>query len=358
MTELLHTADESLLRRLLLSPLVPLEGLFGAAAALRRSHWRDKQQRAPIPVISVGNLAVGGAGKTPITLVVAQRLLARGRKVAILSRGYGGRGSGARFVSREGTLLLDAADAGDEPVLMARRLPEVQVLVGPRRVELARLAAEAGADVALLDDGFQHLQLARDLDIVVLDGASPFGNGRLLPRGPLREKPEALSRAGLGWISKVDEGDPKTVELVAEEILRRTGREAMRSRYVPTELLSPDLRSARDLAALEGLPVLLLAGIARPGSFRRTLERIGAKVVGESLFADHHAFDARELDAVFARARAAGAALVVCTEKDAIRLPPLPADAPIAALRVDTEIVSGSERLDEALDRALGGSRA
>ncbi|AKU90618.1 tetraacyldisaccharide 4'-kinase [Vulgatibacter incomptus] len=356
--ELLHQADEPLWQKLLLAPLSPPSKVFGAAAAARRGLYGRgllKQARAPIPVISVGNLAVGGAGKTPVVIELTSRLQARGLKVAVLASGYGGQGRGARVVSRGEGILLDARDAGDEPVLVAKRCPGARVLVGPSRAELAEIAARhLRADVALLDDGFQHLGLARDLDIVVLDGASPFGNGRLLPRGPLREPPSSLARADLCWISKVDEGDPAAIERAAAEAERLTGEAPVRSRYRVSGVLSGDLSSSEPLSSLESRPVLLLAGVARPDSFRRTLTRLGCRVVGEALFSDHHPFTERELHGVLARARACGADVVCATEKDAMRIPAaLRGHERIKVVRVETEVAAGADLLESALDAAL-----
>ena len=188
----------------LAAPLALAEAAFRIGAALRGALYAARLlpvARAGAPVVSIGNLAVGGAGKTPATLAVTERLVARGRRVAVLSRGYGAERGDPRVVSDGRRMLLDSAQAGDEPFLIARRLPGVAVLCGPRRAELARRAVEAlGADALVLDDGFQHRALARDLDVVVVDAASPGGNGRLLPRGPNREPWAALSRAQLGWI--------------------------------------------------------------------------------------------------------------------------------------------------------------
>lgn len=356
-----HREREPLWQRLLLAPLSPPSRLFGAAAATRlRLYQRGllRQAKAPIPIISVGNIAVGGAGKTPVVMELAARLQARGRTVAVLASGYKGKGRGARVVSHGDGPLLSAEDAGDEPLLIASRCPGVKVLVGPSRAELATIAAEhLRADVAILDDGFQHLGLARDLDLVVLDGSSPFGNRRLLPRGPLREPPEALSRADLCWISKVDEGSERQIEEAASFAERLTGQAPIRSRYKVCAILSRGLEEEAPPAALEGRRVLLLAGLARPDSFRSTLRSLGAKIVDEALFADHHPFSSSELAKVVERAQAAGAEWICATEKDAMRLPPeLLHDERIRVVRVESEIVEGSERLDEALDQLFEGA--
>jgi tetraacyldisaccharide 4'-kinase len=360
-----HEARESAGRRLLLAPLAPLSWAFGGVGAVRRFLYRTgllPSARAPIPVISVGNLAVGGAGKTPVTLHLAALLVSRGHRPAILSRGYGGSGRGPRIVSRGDGRgpVLSAAEAGDEPVLLARRLPDVAVLAGPSRAELASLAArELGRDVALLDDGFQHLALSRDLDLVVLDGGSPFGNGRLLPRGPLREGPKALARAHLAWITKVDEGDPAVVEAAAARAREATGREPVRSRYRVAGLLAAGLDRIHPAGSLAGCRVGLLAGLARPDSFRRTVLAAGAEVAFAALFPDHHRFTAAEVEAALARLAPEGADLLVLTEKDAVRLPPgVLADGRLAVLRVDTEVVGGAESLLACLASVLPGTAA
>lgn len=359
MTGLLFRSPEPLWQRLLLAPLWPVAGLFGAGAAVRRALYRRgvfPVARAGIPVLSVGNLAVGGAGKTPVVIHLARALAARGARVAVLSRGYGGAGRGARIVSRGEGPLLAAADAGDEPVLIARRCPGVAVLVGPSRAELAALAVrELSATVALLDDGFQHLGLARDHDLVVLDGAAPFGNGYLLPRGPLREGPAALGRARLAWISKADEGEPGAISAAAAEAERWTGLPPIRSRYRAAGLLRADL-SGPFPGELAGRRVVAFSGLARPASFARTLRLAGAEVAEELRFPDHHRFGPAELAALLARARVAGAELAVCTEKDAVRLSPeAAADGRLAALRIELELTSGEESLEALLREICPG---
>jgi tetraacyldisaccharide 4'-kinase len=343
---------------LLLPPLAVAELAFRAGAALRGALY-DRgllaAARADAPVVSIGNLAVGGAGKTPAAIAVAGRLAARGRKVAVLSRGYGAVRTDARVVSDGARVLLSAAEGGDEPVLLARRLPGVAVLCGPSRATLARLAtASLGADALLLDDGFQHRALARELDVVVLDGADPFGNGRLLPRGPNREPAGALRRAGLVWISRVDLAEPARVEALRALARETTGRAPVESRHAPVEVLDGALAQRFGLEALRGRRVLALSALARPGAFRRTLAALGAEVILERAFRDHHRFTDPELADVLRAAEAARCDLVVTTEKDAVRLAPGQAgDARLRVLRIEAELVRGGAALDEALDAAL-----
>jgi tetraacyldisaccharide 4'-kinase len=348
---------------LLLPPLGVAAGLFRLGAALRGALYDGgilSPERAGAPVVSIGNLAVGGAGKTPAAIAVGRRMLARGRRLAVLSRGYGASRTDARVVSDGERVLLGAAEGGDEPVLVARRLPGARVLCGPRRAELARTAVEAlGADALLLDDGFQHRALARDLDVVVLDAANPFGNGRLLPAGPNREPRSALRRAGLVWLSRVDQAEAGALEALRALARGATGRDPVESRHAPVDVVDGALARSLGVGALRGRRVLLLAGVARPGGFRRTVEGLGAAVAAEAIFRDHHRFAPSELDAVFRQADAARCDAVVTTEKDAVRIDPARASDPrLRAVRIESEVLAGGDGLDEALDGALAAGDA
>ena len=344
--------------RALLAPLLPLEGAFRAAVALRGGLHRAgilRPARAGVPVISVGNLAVGGAGKTPAVMAVAERLAGLGRTVAVLSRGYGAGRGDARVVSDGRSVRLGAGEGGDEPVLVARRLPGVRVLCGPRRAELARLAvAEHGADALLLDDGFQHRALARDLDLVALDASNPFGNGHCLPRGPNREPASALRRADLVWLSRVDQAARGDLAGLRELARRLTGRDPVESRHAPVALLDGRLEPRDVPGSLRGARVVLLSGLARPAGFRRTAEALGASVVAERSYPDHHPFAEAEVDEALSALEPSGADWLLTTEKDAVRLPPSRAGHPrLRVLRVEAEIVAGGEGLDAALAEAL-----
>jgi len=348
------------LTRALLAPLALAEGAFAAAAGLRGALYAGgwlASERAAAPVISVGNLAVGGSGKTPATLAVARRLQARGRTVAVLSRGYGARRSDARVVADGERILLGVADAGDEPLLLARRLSGLRVLCGPRRAPLARRAvAELGADVLVLDDGFQHRALRRDLDLVVLDAHNPWGNGHLLPRGPNREGRAALGRAGLCWLSRADQAPPERLAALRALAERATGRPPVESRHAVADLSDGALLRSFPAAELAGSRVLLLCAIGRPGGFRRTVEGLGAEVAAERLFPDHHHFADAELEEALAAARAAGCDRVVTTEKDGVRLSTRWAgEEMLRVVRIEVEITSGADVLEDALGRALAG---
>ena len=304
--------------------LAPLSAAYRAGAFLHRSLARPVKP-GPAPIISVGNLTVGGAGKTPAVMVIEARLRARGRRPAVLSRGYGRR-------TRQPMQVLPQTpvqQCGDEPLLLARR--GLTVFVGPSRAQLVPLALERGADVLLLDDGLQHHQLARDLDVIVADASNPFGNGSFLPRGPLREGTQALRRASnaLLWLTRCDlPRHPRTAELCA------FGLPAVESAY-------------ESGAELRGRRVFLFAGIARPASFEASVRKLGAEIGGVHWFSDHHFFSARELAGL---RREAQGALLVTTEKDLVRI-----ERPdgIVALSATLRILRGEEALDRALESVL-----
>lgn len=322
-------------RSLMAAPLLaPASWLYAAGAALRSATFacglRSPVRVEGATVVSVGNLVVGGAGKTPVTIFLARWASACGRRVAVLSRGYGRVAS--HDVVFSGAALPTVNEAGDEPRLIARRCPGVDVWVGRRRAPLALAARQRGADFLLLDDGFQHRQLHRDVDLVVW---APPGNGHRLPWGPLRESSAALARASLVW---APEGAPDV------------GRPTIRARTRLTSLVT-STGARQSLASLAGQPVVLLLGIARPGRVREALEAHGARVVAVHAHPDHHVFTPAELAAATASAAAHGARLVT-TEKDLERLPPgFDALAP----RVDVEVLDGLDLLADTLglDRAL-----
>lgn len=329
---------ETWARRALLSPVSMLAWGYGAGVRLRGALYDTnllKGERVEgLRVISVGNLNVGGTGKTPAVLYLAETLLQAGRKVGILTRGYGRR-SKEPLTFTGVDPLPTVEDAGDEPLLLARRCPQARLLVGADRRTLAKRARdEFKLDVVLLDDGFQHRKLARDEDVVVVDEAAGFGNGHMLPRGPLREPLSALHRATLFWIRTA----PNPISLPPLEAPQ------VRTRYGPTAWLDPE-GAHHPPQALANESVLALAGLARPGGFLRTLRQLGTEVRDAALFADHHRFTAEELRAVDSRAKELGARIVT-TEKDAVRLP---ADFPAWKVRLGVEVLEGEPHLRRAL---------
>jgi len=275
--------------------LRPLGLAYSAAGALRFALRRPA--RVAVPVLCVGNLVAGGAGKTPVALDLARRLAAAGRRPHILTRGYGGSLAGPARVEPE---RHAAAEVGDEALLLAAAAP---TWIGADRVAAARAAVAAGADALILDDGFQNPALAKDLSLVVVDGGFGFGNCEVIPAGPLREPVErGLARAA-------------AAVLIGEDSAGVGARLAAR-----LPLLRADLApvGAADLA---GRAVLAFAGIGRPAKFFATLEAVGARLVEQRAFPDHHPYREAELREIIAAADRAGA-LPVTTAKDAVRLPP------------------------------------
>lgn len=274
--------------------LAPLSAAYAWATARRLA--RAKPFRAAMPVLCVGNIVAGGAGKTPVCLAIAERLKARGRDVHLLTRGYGGTEAGPRLVD---PIRHDAARVGDEALLLAQAAP---TWVARWRPDGALAARDMGADVLVMDDGFQNGTLAKDLSLVVVDGGYGFGNGRVIPAGPCRE-PVALGLARADAVVLV--GDDAT---------------GIRARLGEVPVLGAQLAPGPEAAELAGRDVLAFAGIGRPAKFFATLESCGARLVATRAFADHHPYSSAEIDALLAEADRLGA-VAVTTAKDRVRIP-------------------------------------
>jgi tetraacyldisaccharide 4'-kinase len=288
--------------------LSPLAAVYGAAAWFRQ---RASGQSVGVPVICLGNLTVGGAGKTPAALAVARLLLAAHQRVFFLSRGYGGRLTGPVMVNPS---VHGAAEIGDEPLLLARLAPTI---VARDRFAGAQFARRGGARVIVMDDGLQNPSLKKDLPILVVDGRRGVGNGRIIPAGPLRAPLESqIARARALLIV----GPGEAAEAVAETA-RRRGLCTFQGR------LEPDRQT---LAALGGRKILAFAGIADPTKFFATLDAAGMKVAERASFADHHRYTAAEAQALLDRAHKQNLVLLT-TEKDHVRLAGDPALAALAA---------------------------
>jgi len=311
---------------------------FGGVVRLRNA-WYDRPgatHRASIPVVSVGNLALGGTGKTPLVAWMARRVRSFGLVPAVVSRGYGGTaGPGPLVVSTGEGPRVNARACGDEPHLLARALPGTIVVVGADRVEGARAAAGAGADAVILDDGFQHRRLARDLDVVVLDARAPFDGGHLVPWGTLRERPESLKRAQAVVLTRVLQGDPASGAIQAVRDAGYSGP-IVRAGHKATGFhdVSGALREAPARA-------LAFCGIGDPGLFRADLEAAGVVTARFHTFRDHHPYTVAGWDGLIAEARAMGVPLVT-TDKDYSRLAAAAgaslSAAPLFVLRIETVV--------------------
>jgi tetraacyldisaccharide 4'-kinase len=301
-------------------------------------------------VISVGNLTVGGTGKTPVVIHLAQRSAAKGRKVAVLTRGYAREGQEPFRVVKVND---SAREVGDEPLMMARRLDPIPVVVGKDRVRSGSWAIKnLGVDTLLLDDGFQYRKLKKDVEIVLLDATNPFGNRRLLPRGILREPASSLQRADGVLLTKIEQCEITNSKSELEERLRRLHPRAAIARiaYVPKQLKRLGKEEALDVSELAGKAVAAFSGLASPASFRRTLEGLNARVILEKRFPDHHYYTDDEVRRLVVEAQQAGAWGLVTTEKDAVRIPPITDSAlPIWILTLEIDVRSGSADLETLL---------
>ena len=304
--------------------LAPIAGIYGAFAAMR---LRSPGQKVGIPIICVGNLTVGGAGKTPAALTVGRLLLAENKRPFFLTRGYGGRLAGPVRVDRA---IHGAADVGDEPLLLAELAPTI---VARDRLAGARAAQRDGADAIVMDDGFQNPSLAKDLAILVVDGRRAIGNGRVFPAGPLRAPLEAqLARAHAVLVV----GTPAEGAASILAIARRHGAAIFHGSLEPDHA---------NLDALGGRRVLAFAGIADPEKFYATLQEAGVSVAERASFPDHHRYTAADARALIARADAMGLALVT-TEKDYARLA---GDAPLSELAARSSILRVQLNVEEEL---------
>ncbi len=303
-------------------------------------------RRLPVPCVSVGNLSVGGTGKTPLVAWLIEGLAALGARPAVVSRGYGGSAHGPERVTTAGGSPA-ARRFGDEPALLAARYPDVPVVVGRDRHAAGLLAAASGgATVVVADDAFQHRRLARDLDIVVIDASRGLGNGFQLPAGPLRESPASLARAGFVVLNQVGAAPD------LEGLRRMVAALAPRASIAEADLVFDGWRDALTGAPVElraGAAVYAFSGIANPGSFHRTLEALGMSIRGSEVFRDHHAYGGGEIERLQRAAGASGAVAAVTTAKDAVRIAGWGGAVPLYRAEVKLAMIRGHETLWETL---------
>jgi tetraacyldisaccharide 4'-kinase len=325
-------------------PLTLASYLYGLGCRLRAGSYRVgvvHPERLPCRVISVGNLTVGGTGKTPVVIHLAGFLAQNGRRVGIVSRGYGRQGSEAELlVSDEERLLSTPEEAGEEPFLMAQRLLGTPVMVSKRRADAGRILIERfGIDTLLLDDGFQHLGLHRDLNLLLIDATDPFGNGFLLPRGTLREPFSALSRADAILLTRMEQngpGLPDRLDALLKEIARGHSVPVFCSSFLPTRLVSLTGGDPLPVGQVRGKSWFLFSGIGNPQAFRRSVERLGGKVVEERVLGDHCRYSERMVERLLRQAERLAVDGILTTEKDGVKVARfLPADRSVFALRIE-----------------------
>jgi len=326
--------------RYLLVPLTPLyRGVVAARGVAYDRGWL-RSQSLDIPVISVGNISFGGTGKTPMVVALVRDFVRLGRRPAVLTRGYGRRERDLDVVvGPEPKQRVE--EVGDEPLEMAGLLPGVPVVVEADRVRGGREAQRLGADVVVLDDGFQHRRLRRDLDLVLLDAGDPWGGGRLPPIGRLREPLGALRRASAVVVTKVPADWRPVVARIEAELGRiAPGIPVLAARLQPSRVRLPE--GWREPEILAGRRVFAFAGLGRPEGFAASLVEAGAEVAAKMWFPDHHFYSPGELDEIVRGARAVDA-VPITTVKDAVKLPP---DAPVWVVEAVMEPVEGGwERL-------------
>lgn len=350
-----------------------LSGLYRLGVAKRLGRYRSgakPQQYLGTQVISIGNLTVGGTGKTPVVEMFARTLRDRGRKPAILSRGYKSkklshpqqwhaRLSGEvipvekmpKVVSDGGQPLLKVKYAGDEPWMLAKNLPGVSVVVDKNRVKGGAFAVgELEADTLILDDGLQYLDLAHSTDVVLVDQSAPFGTGQMLPRGTLREPARNLIRADYIFITKCDGSSNE--QLIRKMRKFNQDAEIIECAHGPKHLENLFTGEQVPLEFLNKKYVAAISGIAVPESFEKILRALGAQVEFHRVFSDHHSFNQREIDRFMNRCVERDIELIVTTEKDAVRfIKPTELDVPVYFLRIEVDILKGEEVWNKLVER-------
>ena len=335
----LYQKEKSYWEKAFLFPLYLLSLPYGGAVRTRSFLYSLRlleTKTLPCPVISVGNITVGGTGKTPLVMALAKGLTARGIPIAILSRGYKRTKTSESVVSDGKTIFLSPEESGDEPFLMAKACQGIPVLVGKNRFINGQLALKRfGVKGLLLDDGYQYLPLHRDINILLIDSTIAFGDYHLLPRGILREPLSHLRRANLFLINQAEKSTAyQPLEKKIHEIY--PSAHVFHSHYEPVSLVGPR-EEQEGLDSLKGKKILALSGVAHPDSFSSLLRKCGMKIVGEAIFPDHHFYTPKDLSYIEEKAK--GADGVVTTEKDMVKLKMLEIDRlPIRALRIEMQI--------------------
>ena len=348
-TRLLDPDERSPVIRFVRCTLLPLSLLLGILVRFRNWMYDTRlltADRLPVPVISVGALTVGGAGKTPVVRYLAGRLKSAGYRPAVLSRGYGRKTGAMRRAAPGGTWQ----EVGDEPAFLAAMLPDVPVVVGPSRTAAGRVAIDQyDANVLLLDDGFQHRRIGRTVDIVVHDASVRSNHGRLLPAGPYREPLSSLRRAHALVLTRTDQA--RSTEFHSVRVQARFPHLALiETVYDPTGLRRLSDDTALPLDWLAGREVLVLCGIANPASFVQTVADAGGRVTRIRAYGDHHPFTSSDLDRVKSLASATGVEWIITTEKDAVRVPEHTIRDHMIVLDITLRLTSGEHTLEQIVE--------
>ncbi len=323
----------------------PLSTIYNLALKCRRycyDHLR-KPNRLPAKVISIGNITLGGTGKTPAVIALAREASKRGLNPCVLTRGYKGKSKDTCFISKGDGPLLNAEQAGDEAFLMAETLRGVPIVKGSDRFRAGIMALEYDqlaiinlpqSRLFLLDDGFQHWRLHRDIDVLLIDATNPFGNGRLFPEGTMREPFSALERADIILITKSDVATDGAVLDITDEIRKYSNAPVFRAFHKTVAVIS-NSGETEGTETLDTKKVYAFSGIANPAYFQASLRSIGAEIIGSRKFRDHHLYTQKEIDEI---RKDAGDHMIITTEKDLVKLRDLNIPENISALKIEFSV--------------------
>lgn len=336
--------------------LAPFSSLYGKGISFRLWAYKSgifKRKSLPGFVLSVGNITTGGTGKTPAVAMLADWAEKEGYETAILSRGYGGKyKEGVLEVSDGKKILAGPEESGDEPYLLATNLPGIPVIVSKKRFRAGLLAHKKhGCDFFILDDGFQHLELERDMDIVLVDSTNPFGNGHLLPRGPLREPVKSLSRAHAVIFTHSKALKPvEDTQWFFKEAF--TTADAYYGGHLPGKIVFPEKKEVHEPSFLKGKKIAAFAGIARPDVFEETLRELGANILYFRGFRDHHYYSEDEIKTLNKTREDSNADYLLTTEKDWVRISSLSTSIPtLAYLTIKFTLISGGDEILASVKR-------
>lgn len=334
--------------------LVPFALLYVAIVTLRNKFYDWHIFRShKIPnctVISIGNITIGGTGKTPAVEFLAKYLTAKGKKVAVLSRGYQRESKGTLLVTNGQTIFANPRNSGDEPYLLARHLSNVPIVTeGDRYKGGMFLKKKFNPDYLILDDAFQHRKIYRDLDIVLIDSLNGLKNQFPLPRGVLREPLKGLTRADVIWLTRVDQTNE--ISSVVCSITKRTAVPIIKTIHQPQSLYSLSTEKQFRLESLKSRKVFIFSGIGNPDAFHNTIAKLQADIKGNLLFKDHHKYNRSDLRKIDSKAQQSNAEWTITTEKDALRIYELPVlKIPIFYLKIELKICDGIEQLEKILN--------
>ena len=339
--------------RIIRKVLYPFSRIYGFVVKTRIFFYKKgilKSVRLPVPVISVGNITVGGTGKTPVVEYIARYLQAKGKRVAILSWGYAAR-------IRQENNSSGKNICNDEYLLFKENIPDVPHLLNKSRVKGGREAIKRfQAECLVLDDGFQHLRLARDLNIVIVDALNPFGHEQIIPRGMLREPLEGLKRANMILLSHVDQCSRDKITVITNRLRKITGGvPVIETVHKPICLESAKDATKLDIHCLRGKRVFVFCAIGNPVSFRKSIEGLGAEIAGIRVFPDHHVYTLSELQGLNAEAQSMKPDAIVITQKDRVKIGTNLSiwDFPVWTLKIEICVVNGREIFENKINAIL-----